>query len=141
MFAELRQSLYTRLASYSALTSLLSSAGAIYDFLPQELADQDAEFPFLIIGEYAALEFDTDDRIGTEFSVSLHAWSRYRGKKQCAEILDACYDALHRYTSMSVTGYNVIDVRWDGTTQIMQDPDGLTYHGVIGFSVVMDKVA
>lgn len=140
MFAELRQAIFTRLSGYSPLTTLLP-ASTVYDFLPQELADQDAEFPFVLIGEYIASPFDTDERIGTEFSFALHAWSRYRGKKECAEILDACYDALHRYTSMSVTGYNVIDVRWDGTTQIMQDPDGLTYHGIIGFVIVMDKVA
>jgi hypothetical protein len=140
MLANLRTSIYSRLSGYSALTTLLSSSGAIYEFVPQELADTDAEFPFLFIGDMDASEFDADDRTGARVPITLHAWSRYRGKKECAEILDACYDALHRYTALAVTGYNVIDVQWDGS-QIMRDPDGLTYHGIGTFAVLMDKEA
>lgn len=144
MLAEIRQALYTRLTTDTSVTDTVAEIDGvpyIFDFAPEGFTDDDSEYPRIHIGDYAATNFDSDDRIGAEVSVTLHAWSRYRGKKECAEILDACYDSLHRHTALSVTGYNVVDVRWNDTLEIFRDPDGLTHHGVIGFVVVVEKAA
>lgn len=133
---------FSRLTGYSALTALLANgSSSIFDFLPQELADTDSEFPYIFLGNLSAQEFDADDRLGTDATLVVHTFSRYRGRKEAADIMAQVYNALHRYDDLTVSGYNTVDVQWAGLTQVMTDPDGLTQHGVQSFRVVVTKAA
>lgn len=112
-----------------------SSSVRVYDFVPQRDADVDADFPYVVIGDVDSEAFDADDRLGRDTFVALHVWDRAdRGKKGTQAIVSAIYDALHRY-ALSVSGRNTVDCLWDGLSEVMLDPDGLTYHGVIRFRV------
>lgn len=138
MLAVVQSAIYSRLTGYAALTALLANGSSgVHDHVPQD----DNAFPFVSIGNLSASEFDADDRTGANVSVTVHTWSRYRGKKEANEIMDQVYAALHRYDDLSVSGYNTVDVQWDGLTTIMRDPDGLTYHGVQTFRVTITKAA
>lgn len=128
-------------AIYTALngdTALGDFVQAIYDFVPQEDADTEADFPYIVIGEDTVVPWDTDDILGAEWTVTIHAWSRYRGQKEVKQILDALYDVLHRST-LSVTGFDTITVEWEfGET--LQDPDGLTHHGVQRYRLLLQSL-
>jgi hypothetical protein len=137
----IQTAIYSRLSSFAALTALLARSGAaIYDYVPQELANSDDEFPYLVIGEIEAEEFDADDRLGHDTTVTIHSFSRYRGKKECADIMAQVYEALHRY-ALTVTGFSLVDCHWDGLSRIILDPDGQTRHGVQRFRVIVTKGA
>jgi len=129
---------YSRLVAVSAVTDLLADgASGVYDFVPQRDTDLEAEFPYIVLGEMNAETFDADDRLGHDVTVIVHTWDRAkRGKKPTQQIMSAIYDALHRYTSLSVSGFTTVECRWDGLSEVMLDPDGLTYHGVQRFRVI-----
>lgn len=137
----IQSAIYTRLSGFTALTALLARSGAaIYDYVPQELADTTSEFPYLVIGDIEAGEFDADDRLGHDTTVTIHVFSRYLGKKECADIMAQVYEALHRY-ALPVTGFSLVDCHWDGLSDIMMDPDGQTRHGVQRFRVIVTRGA
>ncbi len=138
MLAVVQSAIYSRLTGYAGLTALLAGgASGVHDFVPQD----DNAFPFVTLGDLSASEFDADDRTGADVRVVVNTWSRYRGKKEATEIMDQVYAALHRYDDLAVSGYNTVDVQWDGLTNIMRDPDGLTFHGVQTFRVTIIKAA
>lgn len=137
---EIQKAIFARLAGFSALTSALSSTSAIYDFLPQELADRDSEFPYVVIGDVSSQPFDADDRLGHEAFFLLHTFSRYRGKREAAEIMGHVYDALHRH-ELSVAGRHLVTCEWDGLGEVMREQDGLTHHAVQRFRIIVTTSA
>jgi len=120
---------YGLLAGSAELNSLVEG---IYDEAPE-----DATFPYVTIGESVHNEGDTVNTLGDDASVTVHCWSRYRGKKEVKEIQGAIYNALHR-ASATYSGYDIIDIHWD-TSQSFTDQDGLTRHGVQSFTIFVDK--
>lgn len=134
---EIQTALFTRLTGFAGLTAeLANGADSVFDFVPQQLADTDAEFPYLVIGDFESSEFDADDRLGYDTTVTLHTFSRYEGKRECADIMAQVYDALHRY-ALPVAGLNLVDCQWDGLSTIILDPDGQTRHGVQRFRILV----
>lgn len=116
------------LAASSAVQEHLGSPARIFDHVPPE-----ATFPFLTLGEAVAVPFDTKDRSGMSQTITLHVWSRYRGRKQVKDVLKAVYDTLHQGT-LSVAGQDFVDCRFEAA-ETMLDDDGLTYHGVARYRV------
>lgn len=133
---QIQQAVFGRLSAVTALTALLGRSSAIYDYVPQELADDDAGFPYVVIGDIESSEFDADDRQGQDSTITIHTFSRYRGKRECALIMAQVYQALHRF-ALTVTGINSVDCQWDGLSQVLLDPDGQTRHGVQRFRVIV----
>ncbi len=120
----IQQAVYTRLADQLSVP--------VYDHAPQ-----DVMFPYVELGEIEAIPFDTDDSIGSETTVTIHSWSRYRGWKEIKEIQAKVYDALHRY-NLPVSGAHLITVEFEiGRTFL--DADGLTRHGVQEFRIITEK--
>lgn len=142
----IQQAVFTMLRADSALGALLPTsmfagdAGkAVYDRPPQpDLAElASTVFPFVVIGDDTAAEFDTDDADGQETTITLHAWSRYRGKKEVKQVLDALYNALHG-VALTITGQISVYCFFE-FMESMLDPDGLTQHGVIRFRIVTQE--
>ena len=121
----------------------LAFQGAIYDLLAVDLAgdpvdgriydapSQDATFPYVTIGDDTAIDFSTMTGDGEELTLTLHAWSRYPGRKEVKTILGAIKTSLHNQV-LTVAGQNVVKVYFDGS-ETLQDQDGQTWHGVIRF--------
>lgn len=127
-------------AVYGALNNDSTLGGlvqAVYDFTPQEATDDDADFPYVVIGEDTAAPWDTDDILGAEWTVTIHSWSRYRGQKEVKQIMDACYNVLHR-ASLSVSNFSTITVEWEFSESLL-DPDGLTHHGVQRYRLLLQS--
>lgn len=121
--SEIQQAVFDRLASDSSLT--------VYDHVPE-----DAAFPYVVIGEDTHVPFDTDDSLGAESTVTIHVWSRYRGKKEAKDMQGTIYDALTRQ-ELTIDGYDLITIEFE-YSDVLLDPDGITIHGVSRFRFIVD---
>ena len=141
-----QQAVFDRLRTNAALAALLADsviAGsptepAVYDVPPQEqLSEDPSHFPYVVMGDDTAVEFDTDDVNGQETTTTLHIWSRYRGKKEVKQITDAIYNALHDAT-LTIAGQRAIYCFWEFSESVPES-DVLVQHGVIRFRIVTQE--
>ena len=112
---------------------LVAKVQGIYD----EVSEFE-EFPYVTIGEDIHNEDDTVSVLGDDCSITVHSWSRYRGRKETKQIQGLIYNALHRQTG-TIVGYNVISIDWENSQSFL-DSDGLTRHGVQTFRILTEKV-
>lgn len=126
---EVQKAVRSKLAAASGVTALVSTR--IYDELPAS----EPTYPYIQFGEMLTERFDVKESAGWDVELTLHVWSRGRGKKQAQDVLDAIEAALNRGT-LTVTGYAVVscDIR-----QLLnfEDADGMTRHGVARLRVVL----
>jgi hypothetical protein len=127
--AATQRAIYERLAGDYDVTSLVQ---AVYDHVPQ-----DAAFPYVVIGDSTEAQWDTDDSTGTEATVTIHVWSRFRGRSETKLIQDAIYQSLHRY-DLPIDGVHTVTVEWEYAESFL-DPDGLTRHGVQRFRIISEN--
>tara|TARA_B100000424_G_scaffold18737_2_gene13539 strand:- start:14198 stop:14605 length:408 start_codon:yes stop_codon:yes gene_type:complete len=125
---ELQQAIFTALNNDSTLTDTLGAT--IVDDVPHGTS-----YPFVKIGEARSSDYSTKDFVGGESLVELHIWSQYKGSKECKQIMDRLHSLLHN-SSLSVSGFNLINMRFD-FSDILQDSDGSTRHGVMRFRAII----
>jgi hypothetical protein len=132
---ELQKAIYDVLSNDYALGQLVTG---VYDSVPQAAdAGSDLPFPFVTIGDDTAIDWDTDTSVGKEATLTIHSWSRYRGRSEVKQIQGAIYEALH-LSNLSVVGYTTV-LCLSEFSESLVDPDGLTRHGVQRFRVILDK--
>lgn len=133
MIAELLQeAIYKRLNGNAALKKIIT---AIYDEIPQELDEPESKgkYPFVVIGDDQIDPWDTDSQDGFECTVTIHVWSRYRGKKEAQNIQKHIYSAIHN-KPLSIPGYQVLEPTQ--TAQDVQPEDNNTVrHGTQVFKI------
>ena len=128
---ELQQAIRSRLTDSSEVAS--AGVTAVYDHVPQC-----ADFPYVVIGEDSGTPADTDDTLDADHIVTVHTWSRYRGRKQTKKIQQAVYDVLHRQP-LSIGNAQFVDCTLESQETFL-DADGLTRHGVQRFRILLDDV-
>lgn len=140
---EIQRAVYTALRFNAPLVSLLATdpnagsptAAAVFDHVPQSATPEDAEaFPYVVLGAETQAEFDTDDQVGRETTMTIHTWSRARGLKETKEIMDAIKSVLHDAT-LSISGETFV-LCLQEFAEAMVDPDGMTRHGVQRFRII-----
>ena len=124
----LQTAIYTKLSTDNNLTSTLGAS--VFDDIPEE-----TPYPYVQLGEDTAIDYSTKDQTGSEVTVNIDVWSRYRGSLQAKNIMDRVHTLLHD-SSLSVTGSNFINMRFE-FSDIIRDPDGITRHGVLRFRAIM----
>lgn len=136
--AGLQQAVFTRLSNYTALTSLLSGQG-IYARKPQDDASESTTpFPYVTFDFPSVLPWDTDNINGAEAVLRVHVWSRSQSALVGQAIMDAAYDALHKF-QITISGANTMDCLFL-RSQSMDDPDGVTTHGILDFRITYDGI-
>lgn len=127
---ELQQALFTRVN-----TQVGVSVQGVYTTVPQATeSEDDSVFPYITIGPFSGAPEDTKDDNGAQVLADIHIWSRSPSALTWREIGDKVYDALQKYDALAVTGANVIDCRFDSSTDF-DDPDGVTRHYVLTFRI------
>lgn len=116
-----------------ASAPLLALVKGVFDNVPQSTA-----FPYVTVGEDNHTEWDTDEIIGSDCSITVHTWSRKRGRGETKNIQGHIYNALHR-AELSHAGYRFDSVNFETSNSFM-DADGLTRHGVQTFRVLIERV-
>jgi hypothetical protein len=123
-------------AVYQALTAdptLMAMVTGVHDHV-----DQGSAYPYIVIGEDGAAEWDTDTEQGAESLLTIHTWSREKGRMQCKEIQEAIYEILHR-KNLTINNAVFYSCFWEFSDSFV-DPDGETRHGVMRFRVRYDSL-
>jgi len=121
--SELQQTVFNALDQSSTLQNLVTD---VYDFVPESTA-----FPYVKIGEDTMVDNGTKDKKGSDFTIEVHTFSRYRGSVEIKNIMSVVYDILHE-SSLSVSGASLVNMRFEFSDTIKEN-DGLTTHGVQRF--------
>ena len=119
----LQQALYGRLSGDATLAGLVSG---VFDHVPDETA-----FPYVTVGEDAATDWSTKTFDGQRHALTVHVWSRARGRTEAKTIMARLYALLHGAT-FAMAGHELILLRCD-FSETRREPDGLTQHGVMRF--------
>ena len=123
----LQQTVFNALDQSSTLQNLVTD---VYDFVPEGTA-----FPYVKIGEQTMVDNGTKNKQGTDFTIEVHTFSRYRGSVEIKNIMSVVYDILHE-SSLSVSGADLINMRFE-FSDIIKENDGLTTHGLQRFRVFL----
>ncbi len=125
-----QESLVQALKSDVALVGLLNGQ-SIYDAVPQRAA-----YPFISIGNAVDRDWSTSSESGCEHALTLHIWSKGKGKMQCFEIMNAVRRVLHN-GELIVEDHELVNLRFEFSDARL-DPDGETYHGILRFRAVTE---
>ena len=127
----LQTAIYTALSGDSALAALITG---VHYFVPQDARQSDAGiFPFIEISDSTNATLDTTGANGFLTEFTLEIWSRYKGAKETAQIMDEIYRIFHRQP-IAVEGYSTSTCS-QTAANITRDADGITMHGVQKFEV------
>jgi len=125
-----QSAVYTALTGHAPLVALVTGI--------RDAVEQDTAYPYVTIGEDAHVEDDTDDRGARDCTITIHVWSRYRGRKDTKQIQGEIYNALHR-ANLSHSGYVFTDSHFLSSDSFM-DSDGRTRHGVQTFRILIRSI-
>ena len=127
---DFQSAIWRALQAEPTLTALVSTR--IFDDTPHESETTSTVFPRVTIGEQTGREDGSDTHDAIAISITIHAWSRAAGRKECLNILSAINTALHNKSHAVATGLIVFLLYDEHETQ--REPDGETSHGIIRFS-------
>lgn len=128
----LQKALFQTLSSDGAVVAALGGA-RVYDDVPKR-----AEFPYLTFGQTTERDWSTATEPGHEHIVTLHVWSRGRGRREADEILALAGAALHDQP-LTLEGFRLINLRHE-FSDARRDPDGETFHGIARFRAVTESL-
>ena len=103
----------------------------IFDAVPRV-----ATFPYVTLGDARAADWSTGTEPGAEHRVTLHVWSRARGKSECWAVLAALQAVLHD-AALALEGHALINLRVEAA-DVGMDRDGITWHGVVRLRAVTE---
>ena len=122
----------------AVVATLVADAGVgalvgdrIYDAPPR-----DAAFPYLTIGGLRVDDWSTGSEDGAEHRVTLHVWSRERGKRECYEVLEAVEAALHD-AALVLEDHALVNLRF-AFAEVDRERDGVTYRATARFRAVTE---
>lgn len=133
---ELQRALFLRLSQDTQLALLMGAPEArIFDYVPEN-----TPFPYIQYQLVQSVEDDTSTTHGFACSYQIHVWSQYEGTKEAHAIMERVYNLLHEQYDFDLQMYRLINQRYE-FSELMRDPDGQTYHGVMRFKAVLDSIA
>lgn len=134
----------------------MSVSLALHDFIIEQLkANEDVaafvsdriwdnppskpEFPYISLGATDTVRDDADCIRSRDETIQIDVWVREGGRKwPCKEIVDAVVDALLDVEGELQKGALVsLNV---GVVRVLDDPDGITVHGVVQVTAMIDEV-
>ncbi|KIL46157.1 hypothetical protein KR50_28320 [Jeotgalibacillus campisalis] len=86
--------------------------------------------PYIRVGEPISEPFSNKTSYGEEVSLVIHTWSEAMGKKQSYDIINAAIKLLYAQPLVLDGGFSIVKMD-EPRTQVFDDIDGKTYHGVI----------
>ena len=125
---ELQKSIYSALNG--SVTGIDSASVSVYDDVPEGTS-----YPYVVIGEESTSNNGSKDLDGLEHTITIHAWSQYRGRREIKEIMESVYSLLHN-TAITVSGASLVNIRQEFATTL-EEADGITRHGVMRFRAIV----
>lgn len=135
---ELQKAIIAKLSSSGALMAI---AKGVYDFKPQPADENndDADFPYVVVGEDDTTAFHTDDATEADAVVLIHFWDRHDGRRRVKQMEQAAQDALDRQALTLDSGVNV-DCFIDTEENYPPGADQATFHGLQRYRYLLTGV-
>nr|DAQ79578.1 MAG TPA: hypothetical protein [Caudoviricetes sp.] len=117
-------------------TSLLPLQIALFKRLKEtgykvfDYVEHSTEYPYLVVGTPETKEFVTKTNFGEEVIFTIHAWSNYKGKKECYEMLDSALKTISKKYLELNEEFKVFKTEML-TLTVIDDIDGRTQHGIL----------
>lgn len=127
----LQKAVHDALRADATLTALVGTR--VYDSPPKNAAT-----PYVSIGEDQILGERADCYDGSEFFLTIHAFSTEPGYPQVKRISSAIRSVLHG-AELTVDNFRLVDMAFDDLRHF-RDPDGLTAHAVISIRGFVEPV-
>lgn len=115
-----------------AVFEAMTEEPTTYDVL--DAVKQGQTYPYLVIGEITAIPDEELEQDSADASFTVHAWSRYNGKKETHELLAFARERLH--------GKDIGGGVWaisEDFAEVMEDPSSTAasrlYHGVARYRI------
>lgn len=122
----LQEAIYSRLSGDATLTTTLGAG--VFDHV-----DDSQAFPYVAIGDLTEIPRDTMGKTGREMTVTIHAWSQFKGMDQVNNIQNRVDELLDRWAP-TVTGWTAVQMLRE-FYETFRDPDGVTRHGVMRYRI------
>jgi Protein of unknown function (DUF3168) len=128
----LQQAVYLTLTGTPALVAALGGTH-IHDDVPQP-----PTFPYVSFGPSSVTDADTATERADLHTLTLHIWSRARGRKELHILIDLVRLALHD-KPLALTGHRLINIRHT-QTDTRRLSDGETLHSTLRFRALTEPV-
>ncbi len=129
----LQQAIYSALTASAPLKAYIGDPARVFDDVPPG-----TDFPYLTLGQGTVTDWSTSSDVGFEHRLTLHAWSRYGGRREVKEIMSQVHALLHD-ANLALVDHTLINLRFV-FSDVFRDPDGRTYHGVMRYRAVTEPV-
>ncbi len=129
----LQKAIFQTLTGDAALVGLMGGA-RLYDNAPQS-----PEFPYLTFAMSETRDWDTATERGDEHLLTLHVWSREKGRSEAHAIMDRIRDLLHDQVP-ALDGHRCVNLRHE-FSEARREPDGDTMRGITRYRAVTEPMA
>lgn len=127
---DLQKAIHSALLDSEITDSSGSSITGIFDDVPEGTS-----YPYITVGEDTAVDVSSKDNTIFEHTLTIHAWSQYKGRRDIKELMEQIHNALHN-VDVSVNGASLCNLRQEFQTTLLEN-DGITRHGVMRFRAVV----
>lgn len=127
--ADLQKAIFEALGANAALAARV--AERIMDHAPANVA-----FPYVTFGRTSVYDWSTDTESGTEQLMTLHVWSKGKGKKEALEIMDLARETLHD-AALDLEEHSLVNLRLE-FSEVRYDERNEAHHGVLRFRAVVE---
>lgn len=132
----LQKAVFDRISTDPQIAQIMGQPVAeFFDYVPENTT-----FPYINYQLVQSVENDTSTEESFETVFALHVWSTKEGTKETNQILQRIYRLFHnRPDNLVLELYKVVNLQFQ-VSEVLRDPDGATYHGVIRFRAVLDNL-
>jgi len=126
------EAVHSLLTEEAGVQAVLGQPPRLYDHPPE-----DPVFPYLTYGPMRSEDKSADGAVINAHMMTLHIWSRYGGRAEVMQVLQAVTQALQAGT-LTLSGVKLVRAQVT-YTDVFRAPDGMTLHGLIRFSLITDS--
>lgn len=126
---EVQTALFAALRADADLTAIVGDR--VFDHAPANVA-----FPCISFGRAAASDWSTATEDGVELLLTLHVWSKAKGKREALEIMDAVRAVLHD-AAPALDEHRLVNLRLV-SAEARYDEDQAVQHGLMRLRAVTE---
>lgn len=126
---ELQKAIFAALSGDAALAAALGG-GRIHDRVPEN-----APFPYVVFGRSSVYDWSTCTEIGTEHLVSLHVWSKAKGREETLSIMELISARLE--AGLALTDNHLVSLAPD-FSEVRYDDDLSLHHGLLRYRALIE---
>lgn len=123
-------------AVFAALQGNAELGAAMGEVRLYDQAPANAKFPYLTFGRTSVYDWSTDTESGAEHLVTLHVWSKARGKSECHALIENVRAALDD-AALALDGHALIRLRKE-YSEVRYEDDNDVHHGLIRFRALTE---